>query len=516
MTGRTPKACDPCRLRKVKCNGNVPCSQCGHLNLACVYSAATSRRKPTVRGRLVAQIREGVRPDDARSNSASPQTDDTSPVAYTHIPTSIGSTYSSDFFLSLVLDYERVVFPVNPIILPSEIVTAIERMDQTFEDTALIYAFAAVTINLTQTSWDADGDAQAKITDLMNLSFKAHRQAEMVTGVLGRLPVTVKRIMTCIFLEICLMAFKRFDRSLMVLREAITMIQMLDLNRFKDASLTDHELATRQRLYGEISIHERFLTIVAGHQAILPPLSQSIPDPDHELPPHVNEGWNRLIELFYVLDDTFLAHWRAQQDPQNVAPEMTAAWIEHKQAQLDQDEIDAAEIDNALIANGCGGLTELQHVDLFITRLWMRILVWQLALCQGLLQSAPPQNSHEGFSMHFPAQRLSTQLRNVVLRLERVDSIGLHGSGILQKLFEITSTVADVLALPIGPGEERDAEARVEDFLFLVTFLLSFDRIHSSQREYLKEKLSALQREQSGFHNLVTYNPDEGSYQTQG
>ncbi|KAF4332474.1 transcription activator [Fusarium beomiforme] len=507
MAGRISKACDPCRVRKVKCSGTNPCSQCGHLNLACVYSAATSRRKPTVRGRLVAQIREGVRPDDARSNSASPQNDDPSPVAYNAIPTSIGSAYSPDFFLGLLHDYERVVFPVNPIILPSEIVTAIQGMDQSFEDAALVYAYAAVTVNLSQTSWNPDCDVPFRITELMNLSFKAHKQAEMSTGIMGKFPVSVKRIVTCLFLEICLMTFKRFDRTFIILREAIAMIQMLDLDRYKDASLTDHELSTRQRLYCEISIHERFFTIVSGHPAILPRLNPSLPAMDHEIPCHINEGFNRLIELFHVLDDTFLSHWRAQQDPQCTAPEMTATWIEHKQAELDQNEIDAAETDNALVANGCG-LTELQHVDLFITRLWMRILVWQLALSQGLLQSAPPQNSHECFSMHFPAQRLSTQLRNLVLRLERVDSIGLHGSGIFQKLFEITSTVADVLALPIGCEEARDAEARVEDFLFLVTFLLSFDRIHQSQREYLKEKLSALQKEQSGFHNLATYDPD--------
>ncbi|KAM0246034.1 hypothetical protein ACHAP5_005005 [Fusarium lateritium] len=505
MSGRTTRACDPCRLRKVKCNGSSPCFQCNHLNLACVFSAPPTKRKPTIRGRLVAQIREGTRPDD-KSDSASPQTDDPSP---TYIPTSIGSKYPPDFFLSLVPDYERVVFPVNPIILPSEIVTAIEGMDRSFENTAMVYGFAASTINLSRVSWDIDGDILAQITDLANLGFKAHKQAELESGLQNKLTVNIKRIVTCIFLENCFFRFKRFDRALAMLREASAMIHLIDLDRYTDASLSDHELATRQRLYCEISIHERFLTIVTGYPSVLSPLPSVIPATDHELPPHINEGFNRLIELFHVLDATFLAHWKAQQNPQIAAPEMTAEWIEHKQAQLDQDEIDAAETDDALISSGCGGLTELQHVDLFITRLWMRILIWQIALSQGLLQSAPPQNSHEGFSMHFPARRLSTQLRNLVGRLENIDSIALHGPGILQKLFEITSTVADVLALPIGPGEEQDAEARVEDYLFIVTFLLSFDRIQQSQREYLKEKLSALQREHaSGFQSLAIYNLD--------
>ncbi|KAF5675186.1 transcription activator [Fusarium heterosporum] len=501
MSGRASRACDACRLRKVKCNGSIPCSQCGHLNLACVFSTPPTKRKPTVRGRLVAQIRQGR----DTSNSTSPQ-NETSPVAC--VSPGIGSTYTTDFFLSLVPDYERVVFPMNPVLLPSEIVKTIHEMDQSNENTAMVYAFAASTINLSRSSWDVDGLCITQITHLLNLGFKAHKQAEVGFGLQDKLPISVKRIITCIFLEHCFYIFKRFDRGLALLREASAMIQMIDLDRYTDASISDHEIASRQRLYCDISIHERFLTVMTGYPAILPPLSSGIPDRDHELLPHIDEGFNRLIELFHVLDDTFLAHWRAQQDPKLSSPEMTAAWIEHKQAELDQHEIKTAETDGELISNGCEGLTELQHVDLFITRLWMRILVWQLALSQGLLQSAPPQNSHEGFSMHFPAQRLSMQLRHLVCRLENIDSIALHGQGILQKLFEITSTVADVLALPIGPDEGQEAEARVEDFLFIVTFLLTFDRIDQSQRQYLKEKLSTLQREQAGFQSLVTYNPD--------
>ncbi|KAF5020009.1 hypothetical protein F66182_7974 [Fusarium sp. NRRL 66182] len=507
MNSRTTRACDPCRLRKVKCNGSTPCYQCAHLNLACVYSPQTSKRKPTVRGRLVAQIRDGARPDDARSGSASPNADGTSPGS--SIPTSVGSMYTSDFFLKLVPDFEQVVFPVNPIILPSEMVSIIQEVDQSFENAALVYAFAAVTINLTQTSWDADGDMPARMLDLMDHSFKAHRQAELAAGIRGRLPANVKRAMTCVFLEICMMAFKRFDRALAVLREAVTMIQMLDLDRYTDGSLSTHEIATRQRIYWEIYIHERFLSMMAGYPVVLPPLRLGLPVTDIEIPPCINAGFNRLIDLFMVLDETFLSYWKAQQDPQHVAPEMTAAWIEYKQAQLDQNELETAEIDSKLIANGFWGLTELQHADLFITRLWLRTLVWQLALSQGLLQSAPLQNSHEGFSMHFPAQRLSTQLRSLVSRLEKVESIALHGSGILRKLFEITSTVADVLALPIRHGQVQDDESRMENFLFLVTFLLTFDRIEASQREYLKEKLSTLRKEHAaGFHSLATYNPE--------
>ncbi|KAF6826381.1 C6 zinc finger domain protein [Colletotrichum plurivorum] len=42
--GKIPKACEPCRRRKIKCSGDKPCQQCGNKPSDCVY-----RLKPRVR-----------------------------------------------------------------------------------------------------------------------------------------------------------------------------------------------------------------------------------------------------------------------------------------------------------------------------------------------------------------------------------------------------------------------------------------------------------------------------------
>ncbi|QQK44938.1 Fungal transcriptional regulatory protein, N-terminal [Penicillium digitatum] len=31
-------ACNECKRRKIKCNGQIPCQRCGHLNLECRYA----------------------------------------------------------------------------------------------------------------------------------------------------------------------------------------------------------------------------------------------------------------------------------------------------------------------------------------------------------------------------------------------------------------------------------------------------------------------------------------------
>lgn len=510
MGGKVTRACDACRVRKVRCSGDQPCAQCVHLNLACAFAPAPAKRKPAVRGRLVAQL---------RNNGAGKMQDnpapEISPAAVTSIAGIVDATssasplresigcsgYSQDFFLRLLPEFEQLVYPVNPVLTPDEIRAAIATMHSDYEDAALVHAYGAVTINLTRTSWTLHGDVAAQMTSLIHYSLWAHRKAEMArqsdaSGLQSELPVTVKRIMTCIFNEISLMAFKRFDRSFAVLREAIAMIQMLNVHQYPggDALLEPREISRRQRMYWEAYIHERFLCIVSGFPCIMVPLRTGLPALDNTVPPWVTLGFNRLIHLFGIMDGPLLAHWSAQHDPTALVPSMTARWIESKQVELDEDEAGAAEAAGEMAAGGLGVLSESFHVDLFVTRLWLRTLVWQLALSHGLLRSAPPQASHEGLSLHFPAQRLSAQLRSLVSRLESISSVVTNGSGLLQKLFEITSTVADVLALPRASGlAPEEACTRIEDFLFLVRFLFSFERTQKHQRDYLREKLEVLQ-----------------------
>lgn len=544
MVTRINKACDGCRVRKVKCNGEKPCSQCSHLDLSCHFSPPTGKRKPGVRNRLVEQLRENgavrARSDEGgnqnRQLEPRPESYDpgrvvtqppyaasqasTSPPAVsinslmnppisptpTSPPMSSQEAYDPAFFHSLIPSYSSLVYPVNPIIHPDEIRSAIGTMHTCLEDAALVYGFAAVTINLTQTSWTLNGDVAAQMTDLMQRSLAAHRMADLGAQgvlrpgmVLGELPVTVKRIMTCIFLEISMMAFRLFQRSFAILREAIALVQTLRVFEYDPedpaCALPNHEISRRQRLYWECFIHERFVNIMSGCPSLLPPLGKGLPLRDPSIPPYVDHGFRLLISLFRVMDESFLGHWNSLQDKhREVGEPMTAEWIESKQAQLDAHETESAAEEETLRNVSGAGLTELQHADLFITRLWLRTLIWQLALSQGLLRSAPAQTAHQGLSLHFPAQRLSSQLRSLVSKLESVASIGTHGSGILQKLFEITTTVADVLALPAG-GQAGTEEwrSRMEDFVFLVAFLFRFERISVEERRCMREKVDMLQ-----------------------
>lgn len=429
-----------------------------------------------------------------RTRGASSTADSLTPEAAPHPVTVGGRPASADFFIDLIPQFSEFVFPLNPIISPDEIRQAIENMYATGspEDTALVYAFAAMTINRTRSSWTVSGELATLMADLVQSSTKAYRAIEMdsmQSGALRYLPVTVKRVLTAVFLSVCVLTLGHVDRSATMLREAVTVLESRRIHR-PDSAKDDLRW---QRLYWETYIHERHMAISAPFRVILPALRSGLPLMDADIAPHVDVGFRRLVSLFLIVDDTFVAYWQAQQGPEAASADLTAEWIDKVQLQLDQDAEGTDGEEERLRAGGQGGLTELQRIDLGITRLWLRTLVWQMALSGGLLCSSP---THKGLSLRFPVTRICGELAPLFTRLKDVTSVGYHGMGMLQKLFDITSTIADVLALPGTAGEVEESENvyRVQELLFVSRLLLAFKAMPGKQKEYLNSKLEALAR----------------------
>ncbi|KAL1884080.1 hypothetical protein Daus18300_000190 [Diaporthe australafricana] len=462
------------------------------------------------------------------------------------------SDYTAEYFISLIPDFENYTYPVNPIITPEQIRVCIDLMSTSASHAALVHSFAAVTINLTMTQQQHSHKlsidfinsnelgmpvtTSERIHDLMNHTIRAKGQATPIDALSDELfsdDLIEIRIVTCIFLEICWMGFKKHEQAFLVLREAIALIQLLHVDR-GPGTLTGPAHARRQRMYWEAYIHERFLTIMTCFPSIMPPLRDRQRMTDQSIPTNIDSGFRRLVKLFLILDDDLLANWMAQNDdtadPLNdnrlENDNITVEWIEHKQQELDDEEAEV-EAEQQRLQGTPAGLTELQLADLFITRAWMRTIVWQLAMSDFLLSSGPTGSErHEALSLFFPAHRLSAQLRKLAqFQVER--SIGMHGSGILEKIFEIANAIADVMALfPTVSADNGSLEGLEEfrgskreaisvdqsqsrqcmsDFLLLVKVLLSFERIDKTQRDIILSKVETLKNIFPGmdFENLM-------------
>ena len=260
------------------------------------------------------------------------------------------------------------------------------------------------------------------------------------------------------------------------LRQSISLIQILRVDDPATMqSLPIAERARRQRLYWEAFVHERYFAITDCHGLVLRELP-TLPEHDPSIPLWVCNGFNQIIGIFRFLDEEFVHFWQSSRSGQT---NFTSDWIEHKQRQIDAEPSG----DDDQVA----GLAQMQQSDLIITKHWLRTLVWQLAISKCMLTSAATK---ESMSLSYPV-RLSSSLRSLVSRMSRHD-IEIHGSGIKEKLFEMTDTIANVIITVPAQSLEETA-GRVEDFTFLIEFLFSLPRFDPLQREILQKKLGTLQ-----------------------
>ena len=348
----------------------------------------------------------------------------------------------------------------------SELRVHIQAIDSNQEMRSFIYAFGACTLNLTRFGDKRTEQVSQDIEILMNLSIQ-YREPPYAS-----LRPSVISAVQSGFLHNCLMTIQASDAAFYYIRDAISRIQLLRIDNSEIMSaLAPHERSRRQRLYWQAFIHERFVAILDYRQAILPPLDH-LPEDDPTIPISVHEGFNQIIKLFRLLDQDFLRNWLSNQG------NVTSAWVEAKSRELeDEDESES---------RGLALLSNMQRADLSITREWLRTIVWRMAMSQSLLSS---RSSKECLSLLFPV-RLSNSLRQQVTSMSRED-IEVHGSSIVQKLFEITDTIADVL-IHVPAATLEETALRIEDYIFILDFVLLFPTLDQTRRGILMEKLERL------------------------
>lgn len=470
---RRHQACDACKLRKVRCNGQQRCQQCNHLNLPCEYSAPKARQGRAHRGKRIAQCQlpvyrsGGSGPDallarrqvDLRSN------DD----AHTPPITTVGGEDAA-FFAGFLHDYEVYVYPFHPIISVSEAQDSMANVEVSAEARAFVYGLVAISMNLTHSlrSAEASGLPSDPSAQVEYWTFRALRSLSLV---LSEEDVTVRRIATVQFLHVCLMGLRRYELAFYYLRESVSMVQMLRIEETsRTASLSSSERARRERLYWEVFVHERFYAISNQRPVLLPPLPH-LPDLDDSIPYSVHHGFAQIIRLFQLVDGDFLASWFTTfNDAQEVTPE----WIRTKHRDID---VESAGNDEEVT-----GLSDMQQADLVITKHWLRMLVWQIAMSKCLLSS---KASELPMSLLFPVG-VSAQLRKLLTDMSK-QAIEVHGSGIQQKLFELTDTIASVI-LTVPAASLDETRQRVGDFKFLYEFWMALPRQNKLQKELLESK----------------------------
>ena len=367
-------------------------------------------------------------------------------------------------------DYAIYALPTLPVIAVPEFEAAIEVAATDPESQALLNILAAATLNMAKSPRADEPERQSQIKSL------CYSALQLRGPIMPGHNLSVKSVMVPLLVASYLFTTDR--ESIMgwyYLSEAVTCVSLL-YKKQTDATTPSPGYNQLQRLYWLIWMHERFYTITSRRRPTLSTLS-SMPPIDPDLPAPVSKGFTHLMSLWKTIDDTFVANWLDEK-----STSLTPAWIEAKQSQLG--------IDDHQWEDDTTDLTEKQQVDLLVTRCWFRTLIWQMALSAFLLKS--DEHSPANFmDFTFPAH-ISRQLRVVLTNAPR-DVIGVYGTGVVHKAFDIVSTLADLLehTLPRMCDSLTIADY-VDDFSFMYTFLNSMPIFHDSERAVLKSRHKTL------------------------
>ncbi|PNS19629.1 hypothetical protein CAC42_7473 [Sphaceloma murrayae] len=476
---RSSRACDACRRRKVRCNGATRCQQCAHLDIKCIYTTTPSKRSrksAAPRGTIIQACRSDIPPppppmNPSATSPASLFSDMSSPTSGISPGRCQGNRHSfsagpvdPNFFYDLLPEYTEAVYPVNPVITSDEVRTCIARMYSDEEALSFLYVFAAVTISLSHV--DRGSDAKDQIASLISSCFDHRRPLTHINS-----PPSVLRVMTSVFLEICLMNLSKPELGNHYLNEAISQLPMLHIrDEAAMAALSHPERCRRERLYWECFIHERFSAIVHDESVRLDPLPE-LPQFDPTIDYKIHQGWIYTIQTFCMIDRDFVAFWLRHREP------------------------DPDELEDSQWRLEVSMLSHMQQADIIVTRQWLRTVLWQIAIRSMLLTSSTPSSptpspslsaaSKSNISLTLPLT-LSHELKTFLSAFSPKE-VGVHGSGILHKLFEIANAIVDVV-LQLPDASEEDTRERVRDLLFLKKLILGFPRVERVHRRILEEK----------------------------
>ncbi|KAF4856018.1 putative sucrose utilization protein SUC1 [Colletotrichum siamense] len=242
---------------------------------------------------------------------------------------------------------------------------------------------------------------------------------------------SLAQVQTSFFLYCIYFCLNNDNAAWFYIREAMTILQTLryheeaTYNEIADASTKKYA----RRIFWVLFITERAYAMQRHRPLTLQPmldLPQIDPlSPDVKILP----GFLELISLFRPFDTDFIATWNSS------TPSSTSKSAEPEQLARLQNTLSNA------LAN-VSNFSPMQQADLLITREWLKVIVWKLCVSRTLLSGT---DSEDSMSLSYP----TTIARDTVLvsRLLPTTAFEANGVGILEKVFDVGCSLADLLSL---------------------------------------------------------------------
>jgi hypothetical protein len=179
---------------------------------------------------------------------------------------------------------------------------------------------------------------------------------------------------------------------------------------------------------------------------------------DYELP-EIHDGFMRLVNSYHLLDSSFVDSW-------NEATGARASTLTYTALQRQLNRPQPSDVP----------LTDIQKADILVTQQWLRLIVWQSSMRQGLLSS---NAEDESMTFRYPL-KIAYSLLDVISSLPTT-SIEVHGMGIFEKIFEVGNTMLDVMQA-CGTSLPNESYGVTQDPFEV--FVKTLSQTPNSQRQY--------------------------------
>ncbi|OCL10650.1 hypothetical protein AOQ84DRAFT_288809 [Glonium stellatum] len=516
----TQRACDPCSIRKVRCDGSQPCLRCAKNSWSCTYLKTPGKSGPKgPRKSTAVMIRElqtqshdkGVylhkrvsadngspstvglnresrlRPDgQQRPQTLSEEFHWMRTVIFTD---SVFEDQPQNFpgisisLISPYLDiYQSRGYAIWPVVDTESLLARLVTHQDDMEAYALATSLCAATI--TQFQIDENKSLIAGYSPVSSKVFGVEaKRARLTYDYQERM--TTWSLLSSFFLHVYAANVGRMSASTFLLSEAITVAHIIGLHKKSYYDVLDHDQQQYNlRIYWLLFITERAHSIQNDVPVILK-RSSDLPALDLRVDRSIPLAFIRLCYLFNILDETIKVN--------STNPSLRRA-LKLAQRQLNQN-----------LVSGSVEKDEIQRADVSMTQQWMRIFLWQYSLSVTHLHSAAEDDE---FSFSFPA-KVAKSVLGYMSNLSR-RSLEAHGPGMETKLFDIANSLADVMIcvpsinhggyLAIGPRDLIHS---------LSSLLASFRGGNSAILSILQDKLTTLGLSVSSPPRIVELSSDE-------
>ncbi|RYP93833.1 hypothetical protein DL770_000029 [Monosporascus sp. CRB-9-2] len=350
------QACDACRVRKTRCSETSPCDACIASGIPCKFTKVLSKRGP-----------RSLRPHTLQRISASSQGLPGDEQAEDHTPSLgaglMGTDPASDQYsdleelISFLAIFQERLYPVWPIVDVAPLISDLSK--ERTDPRAHILADSIRLATAAQLRRDTGASLDALSTRLATCDHQ----------------MDLTSVQTSFFLHIIHEnETPGGTKSLIYLRQAITVAQMMRLDRESSyTSLPETEQQMRRRILWLLYVTERGVALLHRLPVILKPTTL-FPFPQDDT--HVLPAFLELVHLFWIFDQSGIFEILEDADCNGPTVPMAQRCLDILQDTLRENSTNF-EPSNYV-----------QKADLFVTRQWMRTVVWRAAASLGLHATA--------------------------------------------------------------------------------------------------------------------------------